>query len=79
MEYTDKELDLAYKFSTGEYTETQFNYLIFHNNFDKEKMYNLVEYLQSVKPVFMVARLLLLFLFFYVLACLCGFYLNYIF
>ena len=67
MEYTNKEIELAHKYVTGEYTETQFNYWVSQNNLDKEKMHELIEYLQSVKPVFLIAKMLLIVFILYML------------
>lgn len=60
LEYDDDEINLARKYVIGEYTETQLNYWIFQNKYEKQKIYDLIEHLQSIKPFFLITKLLLL-------------------
>ena len=69
MQYTDKEIDLAKKYLIGEYTDVQFNYLMYQNNIDKNKMNNLINYLESISPIATMCKLLLALLFFHFISC----------
>jgi len=69
MKFTEEEIDLAKKYLVGEYTDVQFNYLIFQNKIDKNKMNNLIDYLQSISPIIIASKLLLALLFFHFVAC----------
>ena len=42
MKYTQNELDLAKKYLEGQYTDVQLNYWVVQNNFDKQKIENII-------------------------------------
>jgi hypothetical protein len=70
MQHTEEELELAKKYTRGEYTEVQFNYLIFKNNLDKNKMHELVLYIEGLEPVTtIIIKLLLAYMGFHFLFC----------
>jgi hypothetical protein len=60
MDHTSQEYELAKKYKDGEYTEVQFNYLIRQNSMDKEKMQNLVDYIDSYEPMMVAAKFIIL-------------------
>jgi hypothetical protein len=60
MQYTDDEADLARKHMRGEYTETQFNYLVHQYGMDKKKMMDLMDYLNTSDPLSTAAKFIVL-------------------
>lgn len=60
MQYTEDEADLARKHMSGEYTETQFNYLVNQYGMDKKKMLDLMDYLHAADPLATAAKFLIL-------------------
>lgn len=67
--YSEKEIELAQKYASGEYTDNQFNYWICQNKFDKNKMLQLSEYLKNYTPMIVATKLLIGFMLFHFTAC----------
>lgn len=68
--YSQKEIELAEKYLSGEYSDNQFNYWICLNNLDKNKMIKLVEYLRNFGPMILAAKLIIGFMIVHFVACL---------
>lgn len=59
MQTSEKELEIARKYMSNEYTEVQFNYLLVQNKIDRTRMESIIEHLSYHEPIAVVAKLML--------------------
>jgi hypothetical protein len=59
MQTSEKELEIARKYMSNEYTEVQFNYLLVQNKIDRIRMESIIENLSYQEPMAIVAKLMI--------------------
>jgi hypothetical protein len=69
MNHNQKEIDLAKRYISGDFTDVQFNYLIVQNKLNKRKMRKLVNYVKTTEPFYVFCKLMIGFLIFHFLSC----------
>lgn len=65
--YSQKEMDLALKYSLGELNDTQLNYWVVQDNLEVEKIISLAKTIESNAYYFRIIKYVLVFIFFYIL------------
>lgn len=63
-QHNQSEIDLVKKYLEGQYTEVQLNYWIVQNNFDKQKIENLIQYIKITQPFLLASKLIVGFMLF---------------
>lgn len=67
LNYSQKEIDLAVKYSLGELNDRQLNYWVVQDDLEIEKIKDLSKIIASNTHYFRVAKYFLVFIFFYIL------------
>jgi hypothetical protein len=70
MHTSEKEIELARKYMNQEYTEVQFNYLLFQNKIEKERMESIIEHLSYQEPMVVAAKMMLIYMMVHFALCL---------
>lgn len=69
MNPTDKELEIARRYLSGEYTEVQMNYLAHQCGSDRERMDRIIEKISTEMPLATAAKFILGCMVLHFLAC----------
>ena len=69
MWYTEKEIELARRYSTGDCNETQLNYLVSTEKMDRSKVEELIEKMSYGEPMASMAKTVLIMIVFHFLFC----------
>ena len=69
MIYTEKELELAMRYSNGDINDVQLNYLAIQSKTTEKKIREIAEYINFMSPFLVASILLLSFFFFHLVFC----------
>jgi len=69
MIYTEKEIELALRYSNGDINDVQLNYLAIQSKTTEKKIREIAEYIRFMSPFLLASILLLGFFFFHLVFC----------
>lgn len=69
MDASEKELEIARKYLNREFTEVQFNYLLFQNKIERSRIESIIEHLSYHEPIAIVAKLMLAYIMVHFVFC----------